>query len=64
MHLGFFFFFLCSRRNKCGDFEITSSEFLLEMVKKNYPTLRNMARGHALPMSTRGIVGQAHPGIT
>ena len=64
MHLGFFSFLLCSRRNKCGDFDITSSEFLLEMVKKNYSALRNKARGHALPMSTRGIVGQAHPGIT
>lgn len=60
----FFFLFLYSSRNKCGDFEMTSSDFLLEMVKKNYPTLRNKARGHALPVSTRGIVGQAHPGIT
>lgn len=40
MHLGFsLFLFLGSRRNKCGDFEITSLEFLLGIVKKNYPKL-------------------------
>lgn len=58
MHSRFFFLFLYSSRNKCGDFEMTSSDFLLEMVKKIAQHSEIRQEGMLLPVSTRGIAGQ------